>query len=624
MLVPTLVVLAVELGFRAEQLSTFDWFAPGAGSVASSLAGAHALSWLVSLVLGAVLWSAVLIVSASRGALARTAASAVFVALFTIALGAQCAFRARWAVYLSRDATELSTSPAWSALGSLRPVVPNLAWFAAMATLSVACVVLARRHLRPSARSVRIASALAAASVVAALFMPVSYRGAQATTPDLLWFNAVSFAARGPESERVDMSSPQLRAPRALPPLEARPSKPRNVLLVLQESQRADVTCISPDATCDLATPFTNAAAPNRLGLENLRSNGSATTIAMSVLFTGLAPTAPATDLHRAPNLFEIATAAGWDVAYFTSHHLMFANMWLLVESLPRDRVTLGTHLDPRADMWRGAEDAALTERVTQSLSDLREPFFLVVHYSNIHAPRHAGHGEEPFQPASDEKTDRAQYFNGYKNAVRQSDQAVGALVQRLRENPVGERTVVLYTADHGEANGEHTQGCDHGCTLFEEEVRVPGWVDAPRGTLSDEEHQALTNAREEYVFHTDLAPTLLDLMGLWDEAGLSETRAAMIGRPLTRPHDAEPRLVPLSNVSHVWERGLPSYGLMSGRFKLIGRHREPGYRCFDVEADPLEQQPLDAGCEALRTAADELYGVPPSDFTKLASVSRR
>ena len=620
---PTLVVLAVELAFRSRQLWSLEWYSAEGGSLGARLAGSHALAWVGAALHSAILWGSLVVLAGAARPIRHVGAGALFT-LFTAALGAQTAFRSRWAVYLSRDATELSAHPVWSVFGSLRADAVTLSCFVGAALGALASLFLARKFLRPGRRAVGASGLLAIAAITAALFVPVSYRGPQATTPDLLWFNAVSFAVRGPEAERVDMSSAQLRAPLALRPLQANPSRSRNVVLILQESQRADVTCIAYDADCTLATPFSNVAAKERLPLLNLRANGSATTIAMNGLFTGLPPTAPAEVLRHAPNLFEIAAAAGYDTAYFTSHHLMFANMWLLVESLPRGRVALGTHLDPRADMWRGAEDALLTKHVAEAWSHLREPFFIVVHYSNIHAPRHLGHGDEPFQPASDEKTNRAHYFNGYKNTVRQSDEAVGALIDYVRASASGDRTVLVYTADHGESNGEHGQGCDHGCTVFDEEVRVPGWVDAPASTLSDAERAALSAARMDYVFHTDVAPTLLDLLGLWDNPALADVRGLMIGEPLTRALPQERLPVPLSNVSYVWERGLPSYGLMSGRFKLIGRHREPGYHCYDIEADPMESRPMASGCEELMEEAQALYGIPPSEFTRLADRAAR
>lgn len=615
---PTLGVLTLDLGLRGARVAKFQTHTAGARTLAEALHGAHALAYATSFLHGALVWGSLLLLVATRRRSLRLGATLAFVTLFTIALGVQASFRARWGLYLTRDGTELSDHPLWAVLGSLRPSLALALPFAAALAFALACVLAARRALRPTRRARWLASAILPLALGAALLVPVSYRDHQATAPDLLWFSAASFALRGPEAERAGRSSPQLRAPASLPRLTASPERPRNVVLLLEESQRADVSCVTYDPDCDRATPTTNALLPARLPLEGLRANASVTTIAMGVLFTGLAPTASRAELERAPNLFEYAHAAGYDTAYFTSQHLMFANMWLLVEGVPSGRVVLGTNLDPEADMFVGADDQSLSRRVIAEWGALQEPFFVVVHYSNNHAPRPSREGDGPFRPAAAGKEDRAAYTNAYKNAVYRSDLAVGELVRFVRDSPVGARTVLLYTSDHGEAMAEHDQGCDHGCSLFDEDIRVPGWVDAPEGTLSEAERESLVGARTERVFHLDLAPTMLDLLGLWDALEIADHRRLMPGSPLTRATRGS-EAVPLSNVSHLWERALPSWGLMQGSLKLIGRQRDASYQCFDVTRDPTETQPLDGDCGGLVPIAERLYGPPPSQVDKLA-----
>jgi arylsulfatase A-like enzyme len=608
-------VLALDALKRAPQLATLRFWGEESG-----LRGAHALAYAVSIAHGSLIWGALLVVASSRRRRPRTVAATAFVALFACALGVEWAFRSRWGTYLTRDHTELSAHALHAIFGTLplRDVLPPVV-ASGLAALSV--LALARRCLRPTRAVVRGAAAVVVLSLGAALVVPVSYRGPQATAPDVLWLHAVSFAARGPEAERAGLASPQRRAAAAPPTFVARvhPSEPRNVLVLLQESQRADVSCDAPDEPCSRATVATHALTPHRLPLSQLRSNASVTTIAMGVLFTGLAPTASREEWRTAPTLFELAHAAGYSVAYLTSQHLSFANNWLLVQEVPGP-VVLATHLDPEADLFVGADDALLAERAARELAGLREPFFAVVHFSNNHAPR--AHTAGPFTPYSDDKSDRAAYLHNYANVVARSDRAVASLLERLRATDAGARTVVLYTADHGEAMGEHEQGCDHGCSLYEEDVRVPGFVDAPPGVLTASEASALRAARDVPTFHVDWAPTVLDLLGLWDDPALGAARAPMLGAPLTRPLGSRAP-VPLSNVAHLWERGRPSYGLSDGRWKLIGRQRDPDWSCFDLASDPEERRPLEGDCGGLRAAATELYGGPPSGFTRIVDAEQ-
>lgn len=416
----------------------------------------------------------------------------------------------------------------------------------------------------------------------------------------------------------------QIRSPERLPALKAEPSRPRNVVLILQESVRADVVCVEPVPSCDKATQPTNALLPNRFPFVSARANASATAIAMSVLFTGLDPIAPKERLLRAPTLWEVADAAGFDTAYFSSQHLLFANMWLWVADIPSRKLVFGTHLDTQADMFTGAPDELLAEYVRREIANLREPFFLVLHPSNVHTPRTGERIQGPFVPANEDKSDKEAYVNAYRNAVHRSDLAVASMIRALRQAPSGARTVLVYTSDHGESVWEHGQGCDHGCSVFEEEIRVPLWIDAPSETLSQVEADALRANKEEPVFHVDVAATLLDLMGLWDAQALRNERAGLLGHPLTRKPATEGalrgRIIPLSNVSYGWERGLPSYGLMQGNEKLSGMFRHGRYLCFDLKQDPTEEHDMPAGCATLRAKASEVYPGPPSTFDKLVT----
>lgn len=624
LLAPVLSILAVDFALRGRMILGFRFYAAGATSLFDALRGAHALAYLACALVSACFWGALLTVACASPAskslrrFCRNAAAVAFVLLFTLSLGVEVAFRLAWNTYLSRDATELSIHPFRAALGSLRLGVTPVVCL--LVALLLACVLLrlAQRTIRISGPSHPVVRLLLPLVLVGVWFMPVSYRQYHATTPDLLWMNAISVMLRNTPERTMGPSSMQLRSPPKLGPLRAKPARTRNVVLILQESVRADVVCIEYDPSCALATKPTNDAAPYRFPFLEARANASATAIAMAVLFTGLDPTTPRDRYHNAPTLWEMAHAAGFDTAYLSAQHLMFANMWLWTMDIPSGNIVFATHIDPLADMFTGAGDDDLADVVKKYLPHLREPFFLVIHPSSIHTPRRGSTIEGPFVPASEDKQDRTAHFNAYKNAVLKSDQAVADMIHALRSAPFGSRTVVVYTSDHGEALWEHSQGCDHGCSVFDEEIRVPAWIDAPQGTLSNDESLHLRSTKTTPIFHVDLAATLMDLLGLWDDPLLQPYRRFMLGNPLTRGVPAG-RTMPISNVSYVWERGWASYGLMQGTKKLAGKHELSGFSCWDMQTDPNESHNVLGECGDLLKKAMEVYGRAPGDFDRLA-----
>jgi arylsulfatase A-like enzyme len=285
------------------------------------------------------------------------------------------------------------------------------------------------------------------------------------------------------------------------------------------------------------------------------------------------------------------------------------------VKNLDVDSFVSGTQLDGQADIDMGADEALLADYVKSQIPELREPFFAVLHTSNVHYPYLVEEDRpQPFQPAklSKEAELLPQLFNHYRNAIVQHDRHLADVIAALRDTDVGGRTVLIYTSDHGEAFRDHGQS-GHTFSMFDEEVRVPAFVDAPPGTLTDTERTHLQAHESRFTFHPDLMVTALDLMGVWDAPQLERFKPRILGRSLLRGPQS-PRILPMSNCSTVWSCAFENWGTMRGQLKLFARTPfERGWQCFDVLADPLERQPLDnPQCDVLRMEALRTFGHPP------------
>jgi glucan phosphoethanolaminetransferase (alkaline phosphatase superfamily) len=576
----------------------------------------HRLGYAASFAESTIFWSVLLYAASRRGRLGRPSAAA-FVALFTLAVGVEGAFHGFYNIYLSMDGQIHSKSFLWSIVGTLpfsRPVV--LANVAGAAVLGLVLVALARRLLRGRGLAWGMATVLSPAVVVAASLIPVSYRTLQSTLYDMIYFHGLGALSK--ELLGYTRDSPDLRVqrrnPEAVPHLEARPARPRNLLLILQESQRADVTCIEHDPECPLSTRFTNALLPDRLPLLQLRSNASTTAISISNLWSGVRPTESRELLHSVPLLWDYAAAAGYDTAYWTSQNLMFGNARLYVQDIATSHRCVATNLDAQADLDTGCDDSLVTDRAVAQWGELKEPFVAVVHYSNVHFPYVYDETMAPFQPSEMDKSAEGNeaFKNYYKNVVYLSDRSVARLVEHVRGSATGPRTVIVYTSDHGESFREHWQ-LGHTSSLYDEEIHVPGFIDAPPGTLAPEEEASLRAARTDLVWHLDLATTLLDLIGVWDVPAFAPFRARMMGHPITRrERTLEP--VPLTNCTWVWECAFRNWGMMQGPLKLEAREWDNEYHCFNVLEDPEETQNLgEQACWPLPDLARATYAVMPN-----------
>lgn len=605
---PLVLIVALDARIRGERLL--------------ELGGKHVASYLAAMVESAALWGLLLFAASCRRGALRTIAAALFVALAGLSIGGQIYFHRQYATYLNLDATLFGTSLSESLFSQLRADGENfLGSLAPPLCCALALVWLGRRVLRPGGTTrARLARISAPIAVLAALLIPCSYRTVQASTPDVIYFHAVGGLFKQLLGARsIAQIRPGLRTPPALPAIAPRPGPPRNVLFILTESVRADVACSAFSPECP-AGPRVNEAVPARFPLTQMRSNSSTTAIELAVLWSGLEPVAPREDLHSYPLLFDYARSGGLDTAYWTSHHMMFANSRLYVQDLPTSKQCGATDLDPLADIDLGGDDRLLTERVKAELPELEEPFFAVAHFGNTHIPYLVDPADAPFQPSLESKApdDNEAYRNYYRNAAHRQDKVIAELIRHVRSAPFGERTIIVFTSDHGEAFREHGQ-LGHTGSILDEEVHVPAWIDAPPGTLTAEEEAALRAARDEPAFHTDVTPTILDLMGLLDAPALAPYRAAMPGHSLVRPSPG-PAALALTNCSGIWGCAFRNWGMMRGHLKLEAREWDKTWHCYDVKSDPREERDLGpAACGDLPALADEIYGGPPGSDAGIA-----
>ena len=198
-----------------------------------------------------------------------------------------------------------------------------------------------------------------------------------------------------------------------------------------------------------------------------------------------------------------------------------------------------------------------------------------------------AGAEERPLTTEADWRALRARYFG----LVTLMDRGVGKILDALEETGQSNRTVVVFTSDHGDGLGD--RGMLGTKRAFYEEIagvplliRVP-WMSGSQTRIGGS------------IGHVDIVPTLLDLMGV----GSSEMPSHLQGRSrvdvlagnaglcddVFMQWYEHPPTVPLGNpdierMSHVSWRSV----VTPDRWKL---NLSPGDQCelYDLTADPYE-----------------------------------
>lgn len=551
-----------------------------------------------------VLWGCILHLALQRRTKTRWLALGFLVLGAIFAVGAQIYTFSRYQSYLDHRAVLVGTSmmpsikqQLWSdRFTFLRTILPPVA-------IVVGLALFAKKIARPEQGGKLFAMDVALVCLVISLYGNV---GEQAAPPDVLYLSAMGQLSRAKwdHNETVERTHPGTRTPRIVAPLVAQPPAKRNVVFIITESVRGQSVCSVPEKDCRF-TPFSNTAAPNRIGLQQMRAMDSTTAISLAIMWTGLLPTESRAELHSAPLLWEYLAAAKIHSSYWTSQNLLFGNSGTWLDGVPIDRRISATQYEPDATMEIGGDDGKLVDFALSDISKLEEPYVAVVHLSNTHFPYKT---DEGFTPA--DLTGENELLDRYHQSIYLQDYHVARLIKGLRARPESDHTVLVFTSDHGEQLREKG-AVGHTDTLWDEEIRIPFWIDAPQGTLTDAETKSLRALESTPLFSIDILPTVLDLAGLWDAPNLADHKRRMHGESLMRGGSPD-RALAITNCTELWACAFPNWGAMRGKRKLVAQQWQREWGCYDLETDPEELHDLGpAACSDLVPIAERERGRP-------------
>lgn len=592
LLVPTGVAVAIDLALRARAIAAY---APQGKAIYASSLLVSAAFWALPL------WLIVRLrrgsaPAARRGAIALAAAWTVPFATF--AYGGQVLYFRVFHAYMGRDTLRLGIA--------LRGTVRD--WFTAWGGpwlmiamlgggLAVTWAVVALSHRPNQANGGRappwLLVATFAGSLVCFWVDGVDSRFLQAATPDACFVHGVVHATKmaltGQWGRRQGVS---VRTPAALPPLASTKPRPPNVVLVITESVRADALCSDPPPGC--RAPFLDDAgvAADRMAMGKLTSQTPNTFSASVGLWTGVPPNADFHAMHTAPVLWEIARAAGYRTAYLSAQNPDYEDFGLFTRNAGIDVLSTANDLGGVGQEQLGAPDERATDaalRFARSVPD-GTPYFAVVHLSNTHMPYRVDPALLPFVPQSpDPLGDVARFHNRYKDSVRLQERTVAAMLRGLRSLPTWDDTAVVFVSDHGEQFREHG-GLYHNHSLFDEEVRIPGWIVAGPHAVDAAGRAALAGYAGHRTYTQDVHETIVDLFGLEDARARLPLADLVTGRSLLRPYAGEPTAL-LATSTAVWEPDDARFGVMRGD-RLVFGAPTGGWACYDLAKDPGERSP--------------------------------
>jgi len=415
---------------------------------------------------------------------------------------------------------------------------------------------------------------------------------------------------------------------------EPQPGAPRNVLVVLIDTLRADR--LGSYGNERGLTPFLDEIAAKGVVFSNAFAPSSWTVPSIASLFTSHYPsqhkvtTFDSKVPDEAVTLAEALSSRGFLAAGFTANFRLTKELGYAQGFDEWRRYTGRTSIKVRGDHLR---DESLQWLEQQSVLQSAKRQFLYLHFMEPHAPY------QPIQPyrsrffvpvdgvnevAANEKMGRINFAaitpeeikllrSLYDGEVASIDAELRELFRLLEAQGFLRDALVVITADHGEEFKEHGRTA-HGHALYDESIRVPLIVVAP-GLEPD--------VVDENVSLVDVTPTILELLKLSPEPNFEgRSLVDLMDRPSladwlsSNGESSRDVLSELPPTGSRFDVRAHSQAVVRGSLKLLlalkgsGKQKQVVPEIYDLAADPGERKPnpsrLTEKREALQAALIE------------------
>lgn len=279
------------------------------------------------------------------------------------------------------------------------------------------------------------------------------------------------------------------------------------------------------------------------------------------------------------------------------------------------DRFGLDQGFDLYDDFYGGTahlHDLFFVERPAEEVIDAacrwikdqsENPWFCWIHLFDPHIPYSP--------PLAFKKRYPSDFYGG---EVAYVDQELGKLFQFLDKTQNKDYPLTVITSDHGESLGEHGE-LTHGVFAYNSTLHIPLIIYQP---------QLFPKSKliKEMVRHIDIAPTILDVLGIKIPEVIQGRSFLTLVKNPSRWKEEDCYFESLSpNLNRNWA---PLYGLIRGNYKFISL---PNSELYDLEKDFSEENNLAATeksmAKELKTSLDNLLETNQQPLSDRKSVDR-
>ena len=316
-----------------------------------------------------------------------------------------------------------------------------------------------------------------------------------------------------------DFRKPKTSLPSDAAPLLPAGQRPTNVILIVLES--TGVEYFGAQGSKYPTTPHLDKlAAEHGIVFENIYSQAASSCKSLIALSASVYDRPdwlltvrdhPQFDIKLLPQALK---DRGYRTCYAHSGYWEWQGRDKFLKARGVDKlIGAGGRPQDRVNSW-GINDEVMYQELLDWIDERPEqPFFAFAYTIETHHPYVAPPESQHYDfGVDDEELDR------YLNSLRAADAKIAHLLEEIDRRGLTDSTLIAVTADHGESFGQHNQRT-HSFGIYEPTVHVPLVLLHP--SLKDFPRRQAAVGR-----HLDIAPTLLDLIGVpapgeWQGASL-------------------------------------------------------------------------------------------------------
>ncbi|KUH34406.1 hypothetical protein APY94_01880 [Thermococcus celericrescens] len=402
--------------------------------------------------------------------------------------------------------------------------------------------------------------------------------------------------------------------------------KIHSIILITVDSLRSDHLSIY--GYNRRTSPFIDKLAKSGILLTQTFANAPYTTASINSMLTSRYPlmgTERYTNTNRGKTLPEVLKENGFYTLGFHS------NPWFLIYHFGKG---FDIFLDPYSEHHRKqkfttkvmnfamkkilgkikapyATAEELNEAVLKTLTQLKDykKLFLWIHYMDVHEPYlpktwHFTRKKLSYSyvlnlmrkknesPESLTDSERELILRLYDDKIWELDKELSHLVNDLSDHLDLEKTLIIFTADHGEAFGErgaYGHCANNNLNLHRELLHIPMifWSEN-NDTLSKFYHIEQSNRISKIFSLMDLGPTILNLLGI-------KIPSSFLGRDLINDKIqyviSQGVVAPDPNIEKYVKTNERAHAITNVEHKLIWWEQREYTELYNLVADPLEQQ---------------------------------